>query len=87
MAAHETAFVAIRGELRYQESLGHTWKNRNHPTVGEELLLIEEYMALARTAYTRNPGDAEALDVLRKVAAMCVRAMSNGGVVMRAGFE
>ncbi len=81
-------FDAIVGEMRYQadRATNDEWDHENVPPVAAEILLIEEYVAKARTQYTVNPGDEQALHELRKVAAMCVRAMVNHGVHTRKGY-
>ena len=83
MSIKSSVTVAIISELQYQESRGSGWKNANMPSVGEELLLMEEYLHLARTAYTNNAGDEEALEVIRKVVGMGVRCMTNHGAPLR----
>lgn len=55
-------------------------------TVAEELLMLEDYVARARTAWTNARRDAEVAittDILRKCAGICVRAMENHGVTKR----
>jgi len=45
--------------------------------VGEELALLQAYVAQAINAWSFNPGDAKALNELRKVAAIAVRCMEH----------
>lgn len=71
----------IFDELEYQNDLGlnHDMK----PSVAEEILLIQEYLNKARTALVNNTGDDQALDVLRKTTAMCLRCLTNHGCPQR----
>ena len=55
-------------------------------TVAEELLMLEEYCAKARAAWTVAPRATEVeitTDILRKCAGICVRAMENHGAPKR----
>ena len=54
-------------------------------SVGEEILLIEEYAAKARTEWTNDFDQPEvsALHMLRKIAGICVRCMENHGAPKR----
>ena len=82
LSALTRAFEAITGEMRYQAAQPCT----NTPSVAGEILLIEEWVAKARTQYTVNDGDEQALCELRKVAATCMRAMINHGAYAREGY-
>lgn len=55
-------------------------------TVAEELLMLEDYVARARTAWTNAPRETEVAittDILRKCAGICVRALENHGAPER----
>lgn len=55
-------------------------------TIAEELLMLEDYVARARTAWTNAPRSTEVAvtaDILRKCAGICVRAMENHGAPAR----
>jgi hypothetical protein len=67
-------------ERSYQELV---WPHKH--SVGEELLLMEEYIQSARKAWVTERGDECALDILRKVTAMGIRCMENNGIVRREG--
>jgi len=89
----ESVYVAVDSEREYQD---HMWRENaglveGQPvrTVAEELLMIEEYVARARKAWTDCPRDDEALTLtpmFRKIAAIAVRAMENHGAPGRDGF-
>ena len=85
LVRQERVLETLREELVYQRGRAAEWQNANASTVGEELLLMEDYLARARAVYTNSPGDTEALHMLCKVAGMGVRAMINHGVVERIG--
>lgn len=85
-AVRETVYAAIDTERTYQDKVWQenagTVEGQPVRTVAEELLMLEEYVAKARTAWTNAPRADEALattEVLRKCAAICVRAMENHG--------
>lgn len=71
----------IHREFEYQNNLAFSsgWEHKNNPSVAEEILMIQEYLNKARTAWTQNQGDEQALDMLRKVASMCLRCLANHG--------
>lgn len=75
-------FAAISEERRYQES---EWPTDNKPlTVGEELLLLEEYVQIAREAWaTQHKPEYEAIGIVRKVAAIACRCMEHNGIIHR----
>ena len=86
----EVVYKAIDSERSYQTRF---WRenaglSETEPvrTVAEELLMLEEYVARARTAWTNAKRDVEVevtTDVLRKCAGICVRAMENHGAPFR----
>jgi hypothetical protein len=82
----EEIYAAIEGELRHGfERFGRT-PSRGQHTVGEWVLYMEDYIAEAREACTREkePESSElALDVLRKVVAMGIHCMWQNGLVKR----
>lgn len=92
MTPRSFAYSAIDSERAYQD---HMWRENagltEAPvrTVAEELLMLEEYVARARKVWTDAPRSIEVpvtMDVIRKCAAICVRAMENHGVKNREGF-
>ena len=67
---------AINGELKYQfapGSLGEVdaW---DHGVAGQ-LVILDVYVQEAKVAWVKNQGDQSALDSLRKVAAIAIRAI------------
>ena len=79
----EEALAAINHELGYQGERAGGWENGNHPTVEAELLLLQVYTLEALARFARHRGNDGALDVVRKIGAICMRCMTNHGVVER----
>jgi hypothetical protein len=85
-----TVFSAIATEREYQDRVWreNAGQDESQPvrTVAEELLMLEEYVAKARAAWTAAPRATEVqitTDILRKCAGICVRAMENHGAPFR----
>jgi len=75
---------AILKERDYQDGLRErSVFEQGEVSVGEEVLMIHRYAHLAEEAYTDNHGTFAARDVVRKIAAMCVRCLETHGVVHR----
>lgn len=75
------AVLAVATEREYQEE---RWDD-NYMTVGEEILLIQRYVAHASTAWAGKPRgeEVEALHVMRKIAGIAIRCMENHGAPLR----
>lgn len=74
---------AINGELAYQANMPITRADdQNHGLAGQ-LVALGVYTNEAQVLWAKNPGDVQALDIMRKVAAIAVRAMEEHGVVCR----
>lgn len=90
MSTRTEVYAAIDSERDYQTKV---WRENAglEPecpvrTVAEELLMLEDYVARARTAWTNAPRATEVAittDILRKCAGICVRAMENHGAPKR----
>ena len=81
----DVVYELINGERYYQDSLG---PDRKEPTirphdVGSYLTMMRAYMTKADTAWVANPGDTAALDVVRKIAGICVHCMEDHGAPAR----
>lgn len=91
MTSRDEVYAAIDSERDYQtriwrENAGLT-PGEPPRTVAEELLMLEDYVARARTAWTNAPRATEVAvttEILRKCAGICVRAMENYGAPKRA---
>jgi hypothetical protein len=103
MTTREEVYKAIDSELDYQASL---WKDPddneapNPLTVGEFILLAEEYAAQARQvwrgeskqlAYTDSGKcyytEVQTLEFMRKIAGIAANCMTQHGAPQREGFE
>lgn len=79
-------YAAIDGERAYQDAgRGNAATDRLTVTVGEGIVLIEAYVDKARAAFAgpHPQGRAEALDIIRKVAALAVLTMEHNGAPRR----
>jgi hypothetical protein len=79
-------YKLIDGERDYQDSLG---PDRREPretshSVGAYVTMLSAYTHKAVLAWTENPGDRSALDVVRKIAGIAVRCMEEHGAPPRA---
>ena len=88
MATREAVYREIDSERDYQDNL---WPGRgvgepNHLTVGEFVLLLEEYILKARAEWTvESKPEVNTLDIVRKVAGIAVNCMEQNGAPMRGG--
>jgi hypothetical protein len=77
-------YRVIDGERDYQDKLWGQGDANGALSVGEEILLIEQYSAMARAAWARTAApEIDALDIIRKIAGMTVRCMENHGAIPR----
>ncbi len=67
-------------EREYQDNLAKDGKIEEviH-SVGAEILIISEYADKAKAAWVDTYGDEAGLEVIRKIAAVCVRCMEHHG--------
>jgi hypothetical protein len=93
MPTRQEAYEAIDSERDYQDSLREDRVAGTHnarftevvlPLPGE-LTCIRTYLRKAEDSYTNNPGEApqETMEIIRKIAGMCVRTMEHHGVYNR----
>lgn len=82
-----TVIEAINGELQYQATLMDQGRadNTDYGVEGQ-LTTLAVYTRRAQEAWTDNATSEQALDVLRKVAAIAVRALELYGCPRREGF-
>ena len=75
----EDVYKLVDGERDYQDGLGtdRVEDNRQRRTVCEELVLLQVYVQRAMVVWANTPGDAEAEEIMRKIAAIAVRCMEN----------
>jgi hypothetical protein len=80
----EKVFLEIDKERDYQDSL--STQHTGNPTIEGELLMLQEYINRARTAWTNNfddNGELPAREVIRKIAGISVRCLENYGCPSR----
>jgi len=85
--SRDEVYAAIDGERDYQDNtisnkFGHQRDEVCHP-VAAEILMMEDYIARARKAWTDEKGTGPALQMVRKVAGLAVRCMENHGAPKR----
>lgn len=92
MIPRPEVYAAIDGERDYQDRV---WAENNpvnptHPTdlrplsIGEDILLIEEYALKARAAWSvESRPEVGALHAIRKIADIAVRCMETHGAPRR----
>jgi len=73
-------YKIIDTERDYQDANSNNWNHVGKPTVEAEILMMEEYLARARSAWVNNNGKDAALDMMRKVVGIAVRCFENHGV-------
>jgi len=78
---------ALNGELAYQATLQGSGRADavNHGVSGQ-LVTLSVYTDEALVAWTKTAGEEAALNALRKVAAIAVRALVEYGCPRREGF-
>jgi len=74
---------AIDFERKYQENLSSDRTDGNSRSSNDYLLMFGSYLHRAEQAWTDNPGDLQALDDVRKLAAIAVRCMEEHGAPYR----
>jgi len=82
----DQVYEIIDGERNYQNSLNPNWLHDGKPTIEAEILMMEEYLKYARTAWvtgTTYGDDKAGLDEMRKVVGIAIRCFENHGVPER----
>ncbi len=83
MPTRAEVYAAIDGERDYQDALGANRTDGSAHTVGDYLTMLDTYLRRAQDDWTGNPGNEQALDELRKVAAIAVRCLEEHGAPPR----
>ena len=83
-------YAAIDSERDYQDNLGND--RASNPTygtgsidhtVGDFVTMMQYYQNQLTEAWTANPGDQAALDVVRKIGGIAVNCMEQHGAIKR----
>ena len=78
---------AINGELAYVATLQEQGRaDKGHYGTEGQLLTLNTYARKAIDAWVMNASDSQALDELRKCAAIAIRALLTEGCPTREGF-
>lgn len=85
MASREEVYKAIDSERDYQDAQRPDRFTEPVLPISGELLCIQEYLNRTNITYVTSAGETplECLNGLRKIAAMCVRAMEHHGAPKR----
>ena len=68
---------ALDSERAYQDATAANWNHKGTPSLGEEILMLSEYVEQARKAWMASSSNTEALTILRKAGGVICRAMDN----------
>lgn len=82
-ATREQVYAAINTERDYQESLPATRTDGQPRSVGDYVTMMQHYQTKLIAAWTENPGDEQALHVMRKIAGIAVHCMEDHGAPPR----
>lgn len=87
----ENTYRAIDGERDYQDdgrgnALRHPEEGTAPMSVGDDIVCIDKLLLDAKLAWYRPGGLHDALDHLRKIAAVAVQAMEIHGTPFRPGY-
>ena len=88
MVNRADVYAAIDTERNYQEQKGKElgWgagQGASNHSIGDFLTLLRVYVGRADDAYANTVGDAEVLNVIRKIAGICVAGMERHGAPPR----
>lgn len=84
----DEVIAAINGELDYTSKLMEAGRADKHDYgVEGQLVLLDVYVRKAQEAWVNNPGPIEALDIIRKVAAIACKALIRHGCPERYIFD
>lgn len=83
--SRKDVFSIVDEERIFQDKMRPSTHHEGNASVPAHLLLMQEYLQRAITSWTNYRGMAvvEALDEIRKVAALAVRCMEQNGAVRR----
>lgn len=78
-------FKILEEERDFQDKMRPSTHHEGNASIPAHLLLIQEYLHRAISSWTnyRGMAEVEALDELRKVAALAIRCMEQNGAVRR----
>lgn len=80
-------YKLIDGERDYQDALPPSRSDGNQRSVGDYITMMGHYYNKLLAAWTDNPADEQALDVMRKIGGIAVHCMEDHGAPERAITE
>lgn len=81
-------YEILDGEREYQNQMVAPGTHHlGKPSVAEELVMMEHYLAEARKSWVTTKGDEESLEMMRKVAGIAVRCFENHGCPSRSRLQ
>lgn len=83
----QRVYKAIDSERDYQDVRWPPRPDGQAKPVAGYLVMLQDYLNEAFRAWTRNPGDAAALEILRKLGGIIVQCGEAHGLPQREGFE
>jgi hypothetical protein len=83
MPTRGQVYAAINTERDYQDALPPTRTDGMPRSVGDYITMMRTYARAADEAWTYNPGDAQALVQMRKIAGIAVHCMEDHGAPHR----
>ncbi len=88
MTSREEVYAAVDSERAYQQSFWpittiYKGDEAHVHSVGEELLLLADYIEQARRIWVPDRGNEATLHIVRKIAGIAVRCMEHHGAPLR----
>jgi hypothetical protein len=78
-----SVYKLLDGEREYQNNLPPSRTDYVERTVGDYITMMGHYYNKMVEAWTVNPGDEQALDVMRKIGGIAVHCMEDHGAPPR----
>lgn len=77
------AYIAINTERYYQNNFSEDRTCGVKHSVGDYTTMLQYYQTKLVEAWTNNPGDTQALEIMRKIAGIAVHCMEDHGSIQR----
>jgi hypothetical protein len=77
--SREQVFNLINGERAYQDAQAKKWNHAGTPSIESAILMMEHYILECRRAWVSSSDPTLALDNIRKITGVAVRALENHG--------
>lgn len=82
-ATRQQVYRVLDGERAYQDALPPSRTDSAPRSVGDYVTMMQYYQTQLVAAWTTNPGDQQALDVMRKLGGIAVHCMEEHGAPPR----